>query len=264
MIRTGAELASACVDVARNYKTVYVLGSFGWQMSYENQQRALRSYAFNAGLERSRVIRAASKDTFGFDCICLIKALLWGWCGDESKPYGGAAYNSNGVPDLDETAMLGVCKEVSDDFTGIEVGEYLWTDGHCGIYVGSGKAAECTYRWSDGVQETSVYNITGETGSKGRYWKKHGKLPFISYENAADECYSIKLPELSKGMKGESVRSLQILLIGNGFSCGGTGADGDFGNNTRAAVIGYQKKHGLAADGIAGVKTMSRLLGVAK
>ena len=35
------------------------------------------------------MINAASADTFGFDCVCLIKGLLWGWCGDKSKTYEG-------------------------------------------------------------------------------------------------------------------------------------------------------------------------------
>lgn len=264
MIKTGAELAAACLNVANNHKTIYVLGSFGWPMSYENRQRALNAYAFNAKLERSLVIRAATNDTFGFDCICLIKALLWGWCGDESRAYGGAGYCTNNVPDLDEAAMLGVCKDVNDDFSGIMIGEYLWTDGHCGIYVGDGKAVECTYRWSDGVQETSVYNITGDNGCKGRFWKKHGKLPYLSYEEVTDADFSVKLQNLRMGMKGESVRSLQLLLIGNGYSCGSSGADGDFGKNTEAAVIAYQTDHGLETDGIAGILTVGCLLGVTK
>lgn len=263
MITTGVQLASSCLQIANNYKTVYVLGSFGWPMTFENQKRALNSYAFNARLERSQAIRASSRDTFGFDCICLIKALLWGWSADAGKAYGGAVYASNGVPDLDEGTMLEQCKGVSADFSNVPVGAYLWTDGHCGIYVGDGKAVECTYRWSDGVQITSVYNITGNNGNKGRFWKKHGMLPYLTYEHVSNEAdYSIALSNLRKGDKGETVKALQLMLIGRGFSCGGCGADGDFGGATEAAVLGFQRSFGLDADGIAGQKTMGALLGV--
>ena len=80
----------------------------------------------------------------------------------------------------------------------------------------------------------------------------------------APEPYPVKisLPELAKGDKGACVESLQILLEGNGFSCGRYGIDGDFGNDTEKAVKGYQSYHGLEADGIVGIKTWGRLLGV--
>ena len=70
------------------------------------------------------------------------------------------------------------------------------------------------------------------------------------------------LPELSIGCKGEAVKALQLLLIGNKCSCGSYGADGDFGNATKTAVVQYQKKNGLEADGIVGPKTWTRLLGL--
>lgn len=70
------------------------------------------------------------------------------------------------------------------------------------------------------------------------------------------------LPELSKGSSGDSVKALQILLIGYGFSCGECGADGDFGSATRVAVVAFQLKNGLDADGIVGPKTWAKLLGV--
>lgn len=261
MTRTGAQLAAACLNVATHYKTLYVLGSFGWPMNYGNQQRALGSYAFNSKPERCLAIRAASDDTFGFDCICFIKAILWGWTGDKQKEYGGAVYRSNGVEDLDEAGMLEICNGISEDFSDVQAGEYLWTDGHCGIYIGNGKAVECTYRWSDGVQVTDVYNIIGETGQKGRYWKKHGKLPYVSYETASPD-FVLGMRQLSRGDKGEDVRALQILLIGRGYNCGGCGADGDFGDKTLQALQVFQRDKHLEADGVAGKMTLGCLMGV--
>ena len=70
------------------------------------------------------------------------------------------------------------------------------------------------------------------------------------------------LPELYKGCKGKSVRALQILLIGNGCSCGSYGADGDFGSATKAAVVKYQYQNGLEDDGVVGPKTWAKLLGL--
>lgn len=269
MIKTNKELAAAAESAARNYKSLYVLGAFGWPMTADKKQRAKNAQSYNSKAERAAKIDAATADTFGFDCVCFIKALLWGFNGDASKEYGGAVYQSNGVPDIDDGQMLKVCTDVSEDFSNIMVGEYLWTDGHCGIYVGDGVAVECTYRWGDGVQETHVFNITGNvSGLKGRYWKKHGKLPYVTYEaeetteeTAKEETVcQVVLPMLRKGDKGDSVKALQILLIGHGYSCGEWGADGDFGAGTENAVRAFQKAHGLTVDGIVGPATWGALL----
>lgn len=59
------------------------------------------------------------------------------------------------------------------------------------------------------------------------------------------------LPMLKLGSKGSAVKRLQTKL--------GITADGDFGPNTKKAVIAFQKKHGLAADGIVGQNTWKAL-----
>lgn len=70
------------------------------------------------------------------------------------------------------------------------------------------------------------------------------------------------LPELQRGDKGEVVRAAQFLLNGRDFSCGIWGADGDFGNMTEAAVLAFQRRNGLEADGVIGRVTWSYLLGL--
>ena len=57
---------------------------------------------------------------------------------------------------------------------------------------------------------------------------------------------------LKKGDKGEAVKTMQTMLIACGYSCGSTGADGDFGKNTDAALRAFQKDNGLTVDGIYG------------
>lgn len=261
MIKTGKDLAAAAKAVAENHKTIYIKGCFGWPMTEVNKNRAIASYAYNAKEERADKIMQADENTFGFDCVCLIKALLWGWQGNGDHVYGGAVYVSNGVPDKNESQMIALCSEVSEDFSSIAVGEAVWMPGHIGIYIGDGLAVECTPKWDDGVQITAVYNIGKKSGFNGRSWVKHGKLPYVAYEENISEEFTVMLPEMAKGAKGECVKALQILLIGRGFSCGSYGADGDFGDATLRAVKNYQTSAGLTADGIAGVKTMTALLG---
>ena len=67
--------------------------------------------------------------------------------------------------------------------------------------------------------------------------------------------YSIDVPLLQKGDKGSYVQAAQILLILRGCGVGPDGADGDFGNNTQSAVYRFQRKKGLAYDGIIGPAT---------
>ncbi len=76
-----------------------------------------------------------------------------------------------------------------------------------------------------------------------------------------EKTVSVNVRQLSKGMEGNDVKTLQAALIANGFSCGTAGADGDFGSATDAALRKFQTKYGLGADGIAGNGTWSKLLG---
>ncbi|MBU3130432.1 peptidoglycan-binding protein [Clostridium tagluense] len=64
---------------------------------------------------------------------------------------------------------------------------------------------------------------------------------------------------LKKGSKGEEVKDLQRKLISLGYSCGNSGADGDFGTGTYNAVIKFQADHQLDKDGIVGPATMAVL-----
>ncbi len=76
--------------------------------------------------------------------------------------------------------------------------------------------------------------------------------------------FSLSMALLRRGSKGESVRALQMLLLGNGFSCGKWGADGDFGKATETALQEYQRQNNLTPDGVAGPLTWSALLGIGR
>lgn len=168
-------------DIAENYQTLYVLGCFGAPMNEPNKTRYMNHMPWNASLSRKPFIENATSDTFGFDCVCLIKGVLWGWVGDKKHQYGGAVYGANGVPDIDTEIMISMCEEVSMDFSKIEIGELLWMQGHVGVYIGDGLAVECTPNWENKVQITAVSNIGNKKGYYSRNWVKHGKLPWVEY-----------------------------------------------------------------------------------
>ena len=70
----------------------------------------------------------------------------------------------------------------------------------------------------------------------------------------------IELPQLAKGDKGSEVKTMQRLIIAEGYSCGSQGADGIFGVGTERGLAKFQKKNGLTVDKICGAKTWTKLL----
>jgi hypothetical protein len=58
------------------------------------------------------------------------------------------------------------------------------------------------------------------------------------------------------------VAAVQKLLIADGYTCGGYGADGEFGSGTEQSVRNYQYDHKLEADGVVGPQTRAKLEGV--
>ena len=175
----STEFVKKLKDIALNYKTLYVMGCFGAPLNAVNKIRYTTNTAYNRRADRSAMIRAASADTFGFDCVNLIKGILWGWNGNKNATYGGAVYSSNGVPDINDTQMFNKCYDKSDDFSRIIPGEAVWLPGHIGIYIGDGLAVECTPAWRNNVQITSCNCY--KAGYYRRDWQKHGKLPYIKY-----------------------------------------------------------------------------------
>ena len=160
-------------DIADNYTTTYALGTWGWNGSEKMKNRAITKNSLNR--ERAAYINVLPANGFMFDCAGLIKGILWGWCGDSSKIYGGAGYACNGVPDT--AALINYCTDVSTDFSKIETGELVYIPGHVGVCVDGekGLVVECTTNWSGKV----LYSYIAEknpTADRRRKWSKHGKM----------------------------------------------------------------------------------------
>lgn len=206
-VMKASEFVEKLKDVAKDHKTLYVMGCFGAPMTVTNKKRYIAHHDYNARASRAKMINAASADTFGFDCVGLIKGVLWSWDGNKTRAYGGAKYKAKGVPDIGADAMIKVCSDVSTNFNNIEVGEAVWTNGHIGVYIGNGLAIECTPAWKNKVQITACNKA--KSGYNTRKWKKHGKLPYIDYdvtETPKKTASSTKVeaaPKFSKGLAGQ-------------------------------------------------------------
>lgn len=269
----ASSFTSKLKDIATNYKTVYAWGAFGSPISRTLVSGKAKQYpAWYTDNKVNNVflpLYGRKPSAWGFDCVGLVKGVLWGWNGDSSKTYGGAVYGSNSVPDISADTMISRCTNVSTDFSSIAIGEFLWMKGHCGVYIGNGLAVESTPAWKNGVQITACNCY--KSGYKTRYWTKHGKLPYVSYEGSqkassskeVSDKVTIELSVLRQGSKGATVKALQRLLKSLSYK-GKDGkaltVDGDFGANTHYALKAYQKAQDLEADGICGKNTWNKLL----
>ena len=101
------------------------------------------------------------------DCSGLIKGTLWGY------PYNGKY--GNYYPDVNaNTIMSNYCYNQSSNFNNISRGEFVWMNGHIGVYVGNGKVCECSPKWENGIQITNL---------KARKWAKHGYSKWLDYSS---------------------------------------------------------------------------------
>lgn len=70
---------------------------------------------------------------------------------------------------------------------------------------------------------------------------------------------STSRPTIGVGDSGSYVKEAQSMLKKLGYNIGSYGADGVFGNSTKGAVLNFQKKSRLDADGIVGPNTWAEL-----
>lgn len=101
------------------------------------------------------------------DCSGLIKGTLWGY------PYNGKYGHI--YPDVNANMIMSnYCYNKSSNFTNITRGEFVWMNGHIGVYIGNGKVCECSPKWENGIQITNL---------KSRKWAKHGYSKWLDYSS---------------------------------------------------------------------------------
>ena len=123
---------------------------------------------------------------FCFDCSGLIKSIIWGWCGDKNASYGGAVYQSNGCPDINDAGFGQYCTHDIQYISQAPIGAVLWKQGHVGIYGGNGKTVECTTAGASRVQTGTVNSSGVRTvgGVSAGNWEKWGTPDFVDYSGS--------------------------------------------------------------------------------
>ena len=168
---------------ALNKNNVYVSGGFGVLLKGSQLKRYTSNNVYNKEHADEIVEAAKTQPCYGFDCIGLIKAILWGWDATTGT-YGGAVYKSNSVPDANpNTFFKKYCTDRGAISTDIVPGSMLWSDGHAAIYIGHGLAIESTQK-SGNIRYvhpngcgTEIKNVPNRT------FEKWGTISFVSYQD---------------------------------------------------------------------------------
>ena len=187
IVMSASKLVEKLKDIVDNYKTIYVYGSIGGIVTNSLISQKAKQYpSFYTATRTAKIKAKVGKGYFGFDCVNVIKSILWGWNGNKNASYGGAKYASNGVPDVSADGMIKLCSSVSSSgWSNLKVGEAVWLPGHIGVYIGNGLVIECTPKWDNNVQISGLGNIGKSYNGKSRSWKKHGKIPYVSYTSTS-------------------------------------------------------------------------------
>ena len=142
-------------------------------------------------------------------------------------------------------------------------GVCVWRKGHIGIYVGNGHVIE------SGGTNIGVVASEIKTPASDKAWTNWGMLADVDYYKVSAPVVTPTPPYCWLGrvfkltdpyMSGDDIKQLQTVLDIVGFSPGKI--DGVYGPLTQKAVLAFQKKAGLVADGIVGEKTTAALKGL--
>ena len=163
-----------------NLKTHYVMGGYGARLGkdYVNYNKEYNKE------HRDEIESFYNTDpiTYAFDCVCLIKAVLfWRFSGDPLLEFGGSKFDKS--TDFPIATIKKNCTS-SNDFENIEIGEILFIGtSHVGVYIGNGEVIECTPAWANGVQRTLLpwRNTTNYEKLPVRTWETHGRYNMIEY-----------------------------------------------------------------------------------
>lgn len=184
-----------------------------------------------------------------------------------------ATYTGNMYPAFIAAGFSDITKDVNlKTGYGLIRGDILLNyANHTAIYIGNGQLVHA--RSAEGTNDTRD-NSGNEIRTQNYFnypWEAVLRMKDSAEATVAEtdpEIVIVPSPQINStsagktmlikyGMQGPNVKALQNLLIYHGYDIKD---DSEFGILTRNAVVDFQKKHGLEADGIAGKDTFTELI----
>lgn len=209
----------------KDSKTIYMIGTFGQILTDDLINQKAKQYPKSYSESKiNKLKNLVGKNYYAFDCIGLVKGVLWGW--------PNVKYKSNGVPDVNDQMVLSYLSDISTDMNNIEVGELLHMKGHVGIYAGNGMVVECTAKWSGNVLFSSLND---------RRWERHGRLNWITYFSLQNKAEYFKMNTLKYKRTGNDVTIFEVIMKKLGLYSGTI--DTHFGKGCVEACNKFQTKY---------------------
>lgn len=156
-----------------NLNTAYASGTFGQKYTDAFIKQKKAQYPKWYTDKRVADLKSrATKTLYLFDCVGLIKGIIWG--------FPKMTYESGGLKDVSDQGLWDkYCVNKSKDFGSIKPGAIVHIKGHVGIYIGDGKVIECTTKWGSKVIITALGNIGSIKGLNTRSWDEYGYLSIL-------------------------------------------------------------------------------------
>ena len=140
---------------------------------------------------------------------------------------------------------------------GLQPGDILWyhisgTNGHTAMYAGNNQIVHARGQSygspKTGDQGTEIAVTPYYRGKWQHVYRYVGGGSAPAVPQSVEMCsVSVSLPLIMIGSKGSAVRVWQAIV--------GVETDGEFGEQTKLATLGFQTNHDLKADGEVGRKT---------
>lgn len=182
-----------------------------------------------------------------YDCSSAV-ITAWEQAGVPVKSKG-ATYTGNMLSVFKVNGFVDVTAQVNRSTgAGLKRGDVLLnTVHHTAMYCGDGKEVEASIN----EKGTAHGGTPGDQTGKEFLIRTYRNYPWTNVLRyiGGNSATATTKNYLEIGDSGAAVKTMQLMLIECGYSCGTAGADGEFGSGTDAALRKFQKDNSLVVDG---------------